>query len=79
VSRYTSLVAVDKTPARPAGYPLAGGRVPNLAAHGQAAAFPATATNAPLLRLGGMLTLLLAGAVMAGPAFRRRLRHGRAA
>ena len=49
VSRYTSLVAVDKTPARPPGNPLAQKPVGNLAPQGQGVAmagFPATATNA---------------------------------
>ena len=64
VSKYTSLVAVDKTPARLTGDPLVSEQVPNLMPHGQSAAaifgFPATATDAPALRLGGLLTLMLA-------------------
>ena len=63
VSKYTSLVAVDKTPARPAGEGLNSENVPNLLPFGQSAnaifGFPATATNAPLLRVTGALTLLL--------------------
>lgn len=51
VSRVTSLVAVDKTPARTPGTPMKTGLVPNLKPAGQMAAFPATATNAALYRL----------------------------
>jgi Ca-activated chloride channel family protein len=64
VSKYTSLVAVDKTPARPAGDPLHSEQVPNLMPYGQSAnaifGFPATATNAPALRLAGIVSLLAA-------------------
>jgi Ca-activated chloride channel family protein len=63
VSKYTSLVAVDKTPARPAGDPLSSEQVPNLMPYGQSTnaifGFPATATSAPLLRLFGIVCLLL--------------------
>ncbi len=62
VSKYTSLVAVDKTPVRPAGDGLTSEQVPNLLPYGQSMnailGFPATATNAPLLRVSGFLTLL---------------------
>jgi Ca-activated chloride channel family protein len=58
VSRYTSLVAVDKTPARQPGVDLESHRVPSLIPKGQLAGFPATATNAALLRvIAGMLFL----------------------
>ncbi len=64
VSRYTSLVAVDKTPVRPADAELASQQVPSLLPYGQSlgaiTGFPATATNAPLLRLSGALCILLA-------------------
>ena len=64
VSRHTSLVAVDKTPARPAGAPLSKEQVPNLLPHGQNAnaifGFPATATPAAMLRLQAAVCLLLA-------------------
>jgi len=64
VSKYTSLVAVDKTPARPAGDPLSKEQVPNLMPYGQSMnaifGFPATATDATLLQLRGLLTLLAA-------------------
>jgi Ca-activated chloride channel family protein len=69
VSKYTSLVAVDKTPVRPAGDPLSKEQVPNLLPYGQSMnaifGFPATATNATLLQLRGLaiivVTLLLLG------------------
>ncbi|MDJ0758319.1 MAG: marine proteobacterial sortase target protein [Woeseiaceae bacterium] len=64
VSKYTSLVAVDKTPVRPAGAPLSKDQVPNLMPHGQSAnaifGFPATATPAAALRLQAAVFLLLA-------------------
>ncbi len=62
VSKYTSLVAIDKTPSRPGNSPLFGEQVPNLMPYGQSTnaifAFPATATNAPALRLSGFVSLL---------------------
>ena len=62
VSKYTSLVAVDKTPARPADDPLNSERVPNLMPYGQSTnaifGFPATATDAPALRFMGLMFLL---------------------
>ena len=64
VSKYTSLVAVDKTPARPAGEMLASEKVPNLLPYGQSMnaifGFPATATGAPALRVMGAAWLLSA-------------------
>lgn len=64
VSKYTSLVAVDKTPVRPSHDPLKSEQVPNLMPYGQSAnaifGFPATATDAPSLRLIGCMSLLLA-------------------
>ena len=64
VSKHTSLVAVDKTPVRPAGDPLSKEQVPNLLPHGQSMdaifGFPATATNASVLQTRG-LALILAG------------------
>jgi Ca-activated chloride channel family protein len=64
VSKYTSLVAVDKTPARPAGEPLSSEQVANLMPYGQSAnaifGFPATATGAPALRIMGAAWLLSA-------------------
>jgi Ca-activated chloride channel family protein len=65
VTPYTSFVAVDETPARPAGEPLAQQRIANLAPAGSTAmALPQTATSAPLLRAVGLL--LLAAAAMLG-------------
>jgi Ca-activated chloride channel family protein len=62
VSKYTSLVAVDKTPARPSNDPLNSEQVPNLMPYGQSTnaifGFPATATDAPTLRRIGLMSLL---------------------
>ena len=64
VSKYTSLVAVDKTPVRPVADPVSSEQVPNLMAYGQSTnrifGFPATATSAPLLRVIGITCLLAA-------------------
>jgi Ca-activated chloride channel family protein len=64
VSKYTSLVAVDKTPVRPAGESLSSEQVPNLMPYGQNSnaifGFPATATGAAKLRLIGIVALLAA-------------------
>ncbi len=79
VSKYTSLVAVDKTPVRPAGVDLKGERVANLMPYGQSGAaifgFPATATNAERLMLTGLAALLAALLLMALPAFGRKETH----
>jgi Ca-activated chloride channel family protein len=62
VSKYTSLVAVDKTPVRPVSDPLNSEHVPNLMPYGQSTnaifGFPATATDAPALRFAGLMSLL---------------------
>ncbi|MGH8496519.1 MAG: marine proteobacterial sortase target protein [Gammaproteobacteria bacterium] len=64
VSRYTSLVAVDRTPARPAGLGLSRKPVPSLLPHGvdasMLAGYPRTATPATLHFLVGAICLLLA-------------------
>jgi len=64
VSKYTSLVAVDKTPARPSNDPLNSEQLPNLMPYGQSVnaifGFPATATDAPTLRRMGLMALLSA-------------------
>ncbi len=64
VSKFTSLVAVDKTPARPGSAKLGKEQVPNLLPYGQSQqaifGFPATATNAPMHRLTGIACLLAA-------------------
>lgn len=69
VSKYTSLVAVDKTPARPAGANLRRDDVPNLLPHGQSGeaifGFPATATPAGKLLLTGLALLCSALALLA--------------
>jgi Ca-activated chloride channel family protein len=64
VSKYTSLVAVDKTPVRPANDPLSSEQVANLMPYGQSTnaifGFPATATDGPRLRMIGGFCLLMA-------------------
>lgn len=74
VSRYTSLVAVDKTTARPLDETLDKEQVPNLLPYGQDMnaifGFPATATNAPAHLANGALlvaaALLLAWLILHG-------------
>jgi Ca-activated chloride channel family protein len=82
VSKYTSLVAVDKTPVRPAGNLLAREQVPNLMAHGQSAraifGFPATATVGPEMRRRGLLIVLATLLMLAMSAWYRRVTHGTA-
>ena len=79
VSKYTSLVAVDKTPARPAGDPLHSDQVPNLLPYGQSAnalfGFPAMATYAPWLRNSGLLTIFAALLLFMMPLGGARLRR----
>lgn len=64
VSRYTSLVAVDRTPARAAGDALRSDAVPNALPHGQHTnaifGFPDTATDAGQRLVRGALLLTLA-------------------
>mgnify|MGYP000225838840 CR=1 FL=1 len=80
VSKYTSLVAVDKTPVRPAGKLLAREQVPNLMAHGQSSraifGFPATATLGPEMRRRGLLMVLATLLMIAMSAWYRRVTHG---
>lgn len=80
ISKYTSLVAVDKTPSRPSGDPLLSEQVPNLMPYGQSGAaifgFPATATNAPAMRLTGLAALLAALLLLAASALQRKRRRG---
>ena len=66
VSRYTSLVAVDKTPMRPQTSTLHSAAVPTRVPAGWSAnkvfgSLPATATSAPMALLLGLLCPLLAG------------------
>jgi Ca-activated chloride channel family protein len=67
VSRYTSLVAVDRTPSRPPNGELRSGAVPTRLPAGWSGAavfgrLPGTATPAPVLLLAGLAALLLAWA-----------------
>lgn len=82
VSKYTSLVAVDKTPARPLNDALKSEQIPNLMPYGQSRraifGFPATATNAPQLRMTGFASLLAALALFAAHWSRGALRRARA-
>jgi Ca-activated chloride channel family protein len=77
VSKYTSLVAVDVTPSRPAAAPLGRGAVPVKLPHGWRyakvfGALPQTATPAPLLLHIAALSLLLA--LLSGWMHARRTR-----
>jgi Ca-activated chloride channel family protein len=80
VSKYTSLVAIDKTPVRPAGNPLAREQVPNLMAHGQSGraifGFPATATMGPEMRRRGLLMVLATLLMLTMSAWYRRVTNG---
>jgi Ca-activated chloride channel family protein len=82
VSKYTSLVAVDKTPARLSGDPLTKSQVPNLMARGQSSralfGFPATATNAPEQRRRGLLMVLATLLMLGMSVWYRRVTHGTA-
>ena len=74
VSKYTSLVAIDKTPARTPGESLHKSRVENTKPHGQnwqASGMPSTATAAELQLLIGALSLLAALTLWVGS---RRMR-----
>jgi Ca-activated chloride channel family protein len=75
VSKFTSLVAVDKTPARPLSANLDMEQIPNLLPYGQSQnaifGFPATATSAPLHRLVGIACLITALLLMAVIRIRR--------
>lgn len=59
VSRYTSLIAVDKTPQRPAEAAVQSAQIPNATPDGSLA-FAQTATSAPLKALLGTLALVMA-------------------
>jgi Ca-activated chloride channel family protein len=73
VTKYTSLVAVDRTPVRPQNEALDSQRIANTKPQGSAwptPGYPKTATPAELQMLLGVLSLLLALAI----ARRRRVR-----
>lgn len=72
VSRYTSLIAVEQTPARGEALDLVSKRIANGEPAGSLA-YASTATSAPLQILVGLILLLLA-AVFAGCGARRRAR-----
>jgi len=81
VSKFTSLVAVDKTPVRPNAAALDKQQVPNLLPYGQSQnaifGFPATATKAGLYRSSGLafIALGILGALLMlilGPGSRPR-------
>ena len=80
VSKFTSLVAVDKTPARPAGLDLDSEQVANLMPHGQSGSaifgFPATATNGPLLRARGIALIMAGLLLLAVFSLQRRVTRG---
>ncbi len=83
VSKYTSLIAVDKTPARLSGDPLSSEQVANLVPYGQSTnaifGFPATATGAGAMRIMGaawlLCALLLYGMIRTTRAGRRHARR----
>jgi Ca-activated chloride channel family protein len=81
VSKYTSLVAVDRTPVRPSGDPLSSEQVANLMPYGQSAnaifGFPATATGAPAQRIMGAAWLLSAFLLYVMIRTTRPRRHAR--
>ena len=73
VSPYTSLVAVDKTPARSAAAALERRNLDNTLPAGAQwqAAFPQTATPGPLLRWLGAIALIAAGSLLVATHLRR--------
>lgn len=76
---HTSLVAVDRTPARPMGEQLATGQIPSLLPAGStshSAGFPATATGWKTQWLLSTLLMLISGALFWNPSasLRRRSR-----
>jgi Ca-activated chloride channel family protein len=77
VSKYTSLVAVDVTPSRPAGADVVKTALPGNAPHGLTgfAALPRTATPASLSMMVGVLLMLAALALLTlgGPAATKRI------
>lgn len=76
---YTSMVAVDQTPARPAGEALARASMPSLLPAGSAnsTGFPATATGWKAQLLLSLLVLSLSGGLFLKPYFRLPVIPGR--
>jgi len=77
VSRYTSFIALEETVSRPAHEPLLHDTIRNQTPHGtqHSAAWPGTATPAPLLwRLAGVLLMVCLLLWLR----QRRLNHGAA-
>jgi Ca-activated chloride channel family protein len=74
VSPYTSLVAVDKTPARSAAAALERRNIESTMPAGAQwqAAFPKTATPGPLLRWLGAIALIVAGSLLVATHLPRR-------
>ena len=74
------MVAVDKTPVRPAGEALTNEQVASLIPYGQSGSaifgFPATATNATNLQVTGLVALLTALLLFGAPLLRRRTSGG---
>jgi Ca-activated chloride channel family protein len=81
VSRYTSFVAIDKTPVRPQSSRLDSEHVPNLLPYGQSQqaifGFPATATGWGRQVAVGVALLLVAMFLLAARTLRRPV-HARA-
>jgi Ca-activated chloride channel family protein len=80
VSKHTSLIAVDKTPVRPAAEMLSKEQIANRMPYGQSGSaifgFPATATNAAVLRQSGLAWLLAALLLLATRTWWHRVPHG---
>lgn len=76
VSKYTSLVAVDKTPVERSSAELSSEQIANLRPSGQLYGLPATATEAAQLRLTGFVAVLMALLILAWPALRRERGDG---
>ena len=69
VTRYTSFVAVDKTPVRPAAMDMASTQMAPLASSQIALALPVGGTGAPARIVFGLMLLLIAATIIT------RLRH----
>jgi Ca-activated chloride channel family protein len=80
VSKHTSLIAVDKTPVRPAAEMLSKEQIANRMPYGQSGSaifgFPATATNAAELRQSGLVWLLAALLLLVTRTWWHRVPHG---